>query len=77
MECQHNGFYELVVYVETEYVKHAERQAALFGCVDAADYIQGILNTALRRDLEFAEEQKRNPPPPLPEFDDDDPDARW
>ncbi len=77
MECQHNGLYELVVYVDAALVKHAEAQAARFGTFDAAEYIQDVLFFALWRDFAITEEQKREPPLVLPHFDDDDPDARW
>lgn len=55
MKCLHNGYFALTVVVSARFARHAERQAATFGCLDAADYIQGILNMALLRDLDDCE----------------------
>ena len=62
MKCLHDGYFAVQLMVSAEFVEHAEEQAKRCGCIDAADYIQGILNMALIRDANAALERE---PPPL------------
>jgi hypothetical protein len=51
MKCLHDGYFAVSLLVSAEFIAHAEEQAKRCGCIDATDYMQGLLNMALTRDL--------------------------